>query len=353
MKKQSLLIACLIAIATLSCKQKKTSNLGDGIYAKFDTNYGNFIAKLYYKKAPMTVANFVSLANGTNPMVSEEYKGKPFYDGLTFHRIVKGFVIQGGDPIGNGQGGPGYQFPNEIDKSLTHNSKGVLSMANAGPDTNGSQFFITLKPTPQLNGNYSVFGQIVKGQNIVDSIGQVEVTKPRNVPKKEVVMKTISIIKNGKDAKAFDAAKVFKQEIEESKQAAKTKKEELEKTIKSLAAEGFKKTESGLRYKITKTVEDGKKPKPGQVVEVYYKGMLANGKVFDQRLKADGVEPIKFPVGTGRVIPGWDEGLLLLKEGEKARFIIPPYLAYGAKKRGPIPANSILIFDVYLSKVGK
>src|SRR5699024_2108595 len=156
------------------------------------------------------------------------------------------------------QGGPGYQFPNEIDKSLTHNSKGVLSMANAGPDTNGSQFFITLKPTPQLNGNYSVFGQIVKEQNIVDSIDQVVVTKPRNVPKKEVVMKMVSIIKNGKDAKAFDAAKVFKQEIEESKQAAKTKKEELEKTINSLAAEGFKITESCLRYKITKSVEDGK-----------------------------------------------------------------------------------------------
>lgn len=351
MKKQNLFIVFMLVLSTLACKKDKYADLDNGIYAKFNTNYGEFMAQLNYKKAPMTTANFVSLAEGTNPMVSEKFKGKKFFDGLTFHRIIDGFMIQGGDPQGTGRGGPGYKFPNETDTGLKHDSKGILSMANSGPDTNGSQFFITLAPTPNLNGDYSIFGHIVQGQEVVDSIGKVEVQKPANKPVKEVVMKSVKIIKKGKEAKDFKAAEVFKKGIEKSEKEAAAKKEKLEKEVSSLA-EGFKQTDSGLRYKITDEVDDGKKPKAGQEVQVYYKGMLKDGKVFDKSLEEDG-NPLKFKVGTGRVIQGWDEGLQLLKEGESARLIIPPHLAYGPNGRGPIPPNAILIFDVTLAKVGK
>lgn len=349
MKKQNLLIAFVLVLSTLACKKDKNADLEDGLYAEFNTNYGEFIAQLDYKEAPMTVANFVSLAEGNNPMAGKKYEGKNFFDGLTFHRIIDGFMIQGGDPDGNGSGGPGYKFPNETDTGLKHDSKGVLSMANSGPDTNGSQFFITLAPTPNLDGHYSIFGHIVKGQNVVDSIGKVEVSKPTNKPLKDVVMKSVKIIKKGKDAKNFDAPKVFTDAIDKNKKDEEAKKAKLEEEVNSMA-EGFKKTDSGLRYKITKKVDDGKKPKAGQMVEVYYKGMFKDGKVFDKSLEEDG-KPIKFKVGTGRVIQGWDEGLQLLKEGESARFIIPPHLAYGPAGRGPIPPNSILIFDVTLAKI--
>ncbi len=352
MKKHSLLIILAVILTTMGCKEKKYTNLDDGVYAVFNTNYGDFIAKLYYKKAPLTVANFVSLAEGTNPLVSEQYQGKHFYDSLTFHRIIDGFMIQGGDPMGSGMGGPGYKFPDETNTGLKHDDKGILSMANAGPNTNGSQFFITLAPQPRLDGHYSVFGKVIKGQQVVDSIGQVEVQTPTNKPVKEVIMKTVRIVKKGKDAKNFKAGKLFKQKMDSIQQAKESQQEKLEAQINSMA-KGFKKTDSGLRYKITKTVEDGEQPKAGQMVKVYYKGMLEDGTVFDKRLASEGQEPIAFKVGVGRVIPGWDEGILLLKEGEKARFIIPPYLGYGKRAVGPIPANSILIFDVTLAEVGQ
>lgn len=356
MKMKSMLIVITVIMATISCKMDKKNDsksaLEDGIYAEFTTNYGDFTAQLYYKKAPMTVANFVSLAEGTNPKVSSKFKGKPYFDGLTFHRIIDGFMIQGGDPDGNGTGGPGYEFPNETDTGLKHDDKGILSMANAGPDTNGSQFFITLAPQPRLDGGYSVFGKIVQGQEVVDSIGKVQVEPQTNKPTSDVIIKTVKIQKIGDDANNFDAAKVFNAKLEDFEHQKEAEKEKLEKQIDSLA-EGFTKTKSGLRYKITKEVKNGKKPKSGQTVSVYYEGMLPNGDTFDKRLEEDGQEPIKFEVGTGRVIPGWDEGLQLLKEGEEARFIIPPELAYGERGAGPIPPNSVLIFDVKLAKIGK
>ncbi len=333
----------LILSLTVACKEDMTSDLDDGIYADFITNQGEFIAELNYKEAPLTTANFISLAEGTNPRVSEEYKDKNYFDGLTFHRIVRDFVIQGGDPQGNGQGGPGYQFPNETDTGLDHNDKGVLSMANAGPDTNGSQFFITLAPTPQLNGGYSVFGKVVKGQAVVDSIGHVDVNGEQ--PKEDVVMNAVRIVRKGKEAKNFDAPKVFEEKLAEDKIKKEEAQKKLEEDVKNLS-EGFTETDSGLRYKITNAT-DGKKPSRGKKVKVYYKGMLADGTVFDQRLEED-QEPIEFEVGIGRVIPGWDEGLLLLHKGEEARFIIPPHLGYGANGIGPIPPNSILVFDVKL-----
>ncbi len=347
MKKQHFFIALALMLCVMACKP----NLSDGIYAKFETNYGNFTAQLYYKKTPMAVANFVSLAEGNNPLVSKKYQGKKFYDSLSFHRVVRNFVIQGGDPIGNGFGGPGYRIPDEIIDSLRFDKKGVLAWANEGPNTNGSQFFITLAPTPKLNGHYTIFGKIVHGQEIVDSIGKVKVKMDMtSKPLETVLIKHVKIIRKGKDARNFDAPKVFTTEMKAFKEKVKAAKEKMEKELDSLS-KGYIKTKSGLRYKITHAVKDGQSPKPGQKVAVFYKGMLPNGHVFDQVLKESGKNPITFPVGKGRVIPGWDEALQLMKVGESARLIIPPYLGYGNRRMGPIPANSILIFDVTLVKI--
>ncbi len=351
MRKRNLILVLLITLSAMACKNSQYPDLKDGLYAEFDTNYGKFLAQLYYKKAPLTVANFVSLAEGTNTLVDEKYKGKKYFDGLTFHRIVRGFVIQGGDPLGNSQGGPGYEFPNETNTGLKHDSKGILSMANSGPDTNGSQFFITLNATPNLDGGYSVFGKVIKNIEVVDSIGNVEVNR-MDKPLKDVVMNQVKIIRVGEGAQNFDAAKVFADKMGAAVKAEEEAKAKIKAQLDSLS-EGFTETESGLRYKITKSVESGATPQPGQTVQVYYKGMLIDGQVFDKRLEEDGQKPISFQVGTGRVIAGWDEGLQLLKEGEEARFIIPPHLGYGQRGIGPIPANSYLIFDVKLAKIGK
>lgn len=349
MKKQYIFLAFYCTFSLIACKNDNHSNLDDGLYANINTNYGDFLAELYFKEAPMTVANFVSLAEGSNPKVSEKYQGKKFFDSLVFHRVVDGFVIQGGDPNGDGEGGPGYEFPNEVNKTLSHGSKGVFSMANAGPDTNGSQFFITLAPRPDLDGGYSVFGQTVEGQEIIDSIGKVEVDT-MDKPKEDVYIKTVEIIRKGKEANDFDAPKVFEEEIEKRDAEEKADQEKIQKELDELA-EGYKETDSGLRYKIEKENPDGEKPRKGQTVHVYYKGMLQDSKVFDERSKEEGEDPISFEVGIGRVIPGWDEGLQLIREGEEARLIIPPHLGYGPAGVGPIPENAILIFDVTLDKI--
>ncbi|MDQ7916447.1 peptidylprolyl isomerase [Mesonia sp. MT50] len=359
MKKHTLLVLLITSLSLFACNDKYP-DLEDGMYAEFVTSEGTFVAELYYQKAPLTVANFVALAEGNQDMVDTTYKGKKFYNGLTFHRIIKGFMIQGGDPKGTGAGGPGYKFPDEFDKSLTHKTKGMLSMANAGPGTNGSQFFITLGPTPHLDNMHSVFGKIVVGQDKVDTIGNVK-TGQGDKPVDAVTLKEVNIIRIGDDAKAFNAPKVFKsslnkaeeaqKEAQQEAEAEKTKaKEAIDKEINTMA-EGYTKTESGLRYKITTSKKTGATPERGQTVRVHYTGMLTDGTKFDSSYDRD--RPLVFPVGVGKVIPGWDEGIRLLKVGEKAKLIIPPYLGYGERGNGPIPPNSILLFDVELVGIGQ
>merc|ERR1711934_320276 len=181
-----------LTLAFASC-QEKYPELKDGVYAEFITNKGTFVAKLKNETAPLTVSNFVALAEGTNGMVDSLYKGKRFYDGLTFHRVIKDFMIQGGDPKGDGTGNPGYAFPDEPSDSIQFSKKGLLAMANSGPDTNGSQFFVTLKETPWLNGRHTIFGEIVIGQEVVDSIGNMETEKPGDKPKEPVIIETVNI----------------------------------------------------------------------------------------------------------------------------------------------------------------
>ncbi len=307
----------------------------DGLYAKFNTTKGEILINLEYKKTPGTVGNFVGLAEGNieNQAITQ---GKPYYNGLKFHRVIADFMIQGGDPQGTGVGGPGYQFDDEIHPDLKHDGPGVLSMANAGPGTNGSQFFITHVETPWLDGKHTVFGKVVEGQNVVNNVAQGD------------VIDSVEIIRVGDDAEKFNAVETFRQfngAKAEREAAAKKKAEELLEEL----ANGFDKTDSGLRYKIFEN-GDGTKAEKGKTVSVHYKGSLTDGTVFDSSYKRN--QPIDFPLGMGHVIPGWDEGIALLKVGDKARFVIPPYLGYGERGAGGvIPPNATLIFDVELVEV--
>jgi FKBP-type peptidyl-prolyl cis-trans isomerase len=307
----------------------------DGLYARFNTSKGEIIVALEYQKTPGTVGNFVALAEG-NMENSAKLQGNPYYDGLKFHRVIPDFMIQGGCPQGTGTGNPGYQFDDEIHSDLKHDGPGVLSMANAGPGTNGSQFFITHVETPWLDGKHTVFGKVAKGQDIVDAIAQGD------------AIENVTIERVGAEAEAFNAIEAFRTFEGAREKRIAEEKAKAEAEMEKLAA-GFSKTESGLRYQILQE-GSGAKAEKGKMVSVHYKGQLADGTVFDSSYKRN--QPIDFNLGVGQVIPGWDEGIQLLKIGDKARFVIPSDLAYGSRGAGGvIPPNATLIFDVELMNV--
>ncbi len=307
----------------------------NGIYAKFNTPKGSILVKLTHDLTPGTVGNFVALAEG-NLENSARSQGKPYYDGLKFHRVIPDFMIQGGCPQGIGTGGPGYKFDDEFHPSLKHDKPGILSMANSGPGTNGSQFFITHIPTDWLDNKHTVFGHVVEGQDVVDTVEQND------------TMDTVEIIRVGEEAQKWNAIEAFRTfEGSRAKREA-AEREAAEAKMEELAA-GFDKTESGLRYKMIQT-GNGKKAENGKTVSVHYSGQLENGKIFDSSYSRK--KPIEFPLGQGHVIEGWDEGIALLKVGDKARFVIPSHLGYGSRGAGGvIPPNATLIFDVELMDV--
>lgn len=304
----------------------------DGLYAKFNTSKGEILVNLEFEKAPGTVGNFVALAEG-NLENSAKPQGNPYYDGLKFHRVIPDFMIQGGCPQGTGTGNPGYKFDDEFHPDLKHDGPGILAMANAGPGTNGSQFYITHIATDWLDNKHTVFGKVLEGQDIVDAIAQGD------------IIESLEIIKQGDAAEKFNAIEAFRtfegsreKRIAEERDAARAELDKL--------ATGFEETESGLRYKIIQK-GDGRKAEKGQMVSVHYKGQLADGTVFDSSYKRN--SPLDFQVGVGQVISGWDEGVCLLNVGDKARFVIPSDLAYGAAGAGGvIPPNATLVFDVEL-----
>lgn len=311
----------------------------DGLYAQIETTKGTIWLNLEFEKCPMTVANFVGLAEGlieyTDPKTREKKKSR-YYDGLTFHRVIADFMIQGGDPLGNGTGGPGYRFPDEIHPDLKHAEPGVLSMANAGPATNGSQFFITHKATPHLDGKHTVFGKVLgaKDQEIVNAIQQGD------------VMKSVKILRKGTQATAFDAAKVF--EFERTNFQAKQEKIRKEirakfKAYVTKVAPNHKTTKGGLMYVIDKPTNEPN-VKTGDKVAVHYTGTFEDGRKFDS--SRDRNQPFELVVGQGRVIKGWDEGLQLFKQGERGRLFIPYEMAYGEIGQGSIPPKANLIFDI-------
>ena len=307
----------------------------NGIYAKFNTAKGSILVKLTHDLTPGTVGNFVALAEG-NMENKIKPQGVKFYDGLKFHRVIPDFMIQGGCPLGTGTGDPGYKFDDEFHPDLRHDAPGVLSMANSGPGSNGSQFFITHIATPWLDNKHTVFGNVIEGQDVVDAITQGD------------VLESVEIIRAGEEAKNWNAIEAFVGLKGARLKRAAALKAESEAKMEKLAA-GFEKTESGLRYQFIQK-GDGKQAESGKTVSVHYEGSLENGKVFDSSYPRK--KPIEFKLGIGQVIEGWDEGIALLKVGDKARFVIPSDLGYGpAGAGGVIPPNATLIFDVELMDV--
>ena len=315
------------------------AQLKDGLYAKFYTSKGEILCSLEFEKTPLTVANFVGLAEGTKDLGGGSGKsGSRFYDGLTFHRVIPDFMIQGGCPLGTGTGGPGYTFPDEIDPDLVHDRPGILSMANSGPGTNGSQFFITHVETPWLDGKHTVFGYVVSGQSVVDAIKQGD------------VIERVEIIRVGSAAESFQTDQAAFDQL-----LATLKERQLAKEVTAMEAQqalldsqfpDAVTTASGLKYVIVEEGSGTETPTKGATVSAHYTGKLLNGQKFDSSY--DRGQPIQFPVGAGRVIAGWDEAFLSMKKGEKRILIIPPQLGYGASGRGPIPPNAVMIFDVEL-----
>ena len=357
MKRLILLVLAIISITSCTPIYKKMNidkdfynGLQDGVYAKMETSKGELIIQFFDQDAPVTVANFVGLAQGTIENKAKA-KGVPYYDGIVFHRVIKNFMIQGGDPQGTGMGDPGYKFDDEKN-NLKHEGKGYLSMANSGPNTNGSQFFITEVPTPWLDGRHTIFGKVIKGDDVIDAIANAE-TGAQDRPKEEIKIVKVTVFTKGDAYEKYDAAKIFnegKSKIQENNKAYNAKLEaEAAKKLEDLKA-GMTATPSGLLYKITKSNPEGKAPKTGDIVSVHYAGKLTNGQEFDNSFKRG--EPIEIPIGVGQVIKGWDEGIQLLKEGESATLLIPSELGYGARGAGGvIPPNAWLIFDVELVKV--
>ncbi|WP_179320555.1 peptidylprolyl isomerase [Winogradskyella helgolandensis] len=390
----------LLVLANISC-QERYSDLENGIYAEFVTSKDTMVAKLFFEKAPVTVANFVALAEGNHPLVKEELKGKPFYDGLTFHRVMNNFMIQGGDPTASGTGDPGYKFEDELVPEYKHDKIGMLSMANSGVNSNGSQFFITEKVTPWLdgydeNGNlkdcsnprvacHAVFGELVKGLPVLDSISNVKVAPGSNKPLEDVVITKLNIIRIGSVAKKFDAPKVFTEELPKIKEraaaakleaAAKAEEAKAEAKAKADVAktEFLKKNEELTGRKIESPTgmamiftheSNGVKPNATQRVNIDCAGYLENGDLFwttlkdvaekngkyDERQdKAGRYAPFDMPYNeTAGLIAGFREAMLNMKIGDKARVFIPYYLGYGERGNPPvIPANANLVFDIEL-----
>ncbi len=358
-----------------------TQGQDDGIYAEFETAKGKIVVRLEYQKTPITVANFVSLAEGKNTFLTDEkLKGKPFYDGLKFHRVIKDFMIQGGDPAGNGSGGCGYSFKDEIVPEFKFDKAGILAMANSGPATNSSQFFITHKDTPWLNGKHTIFGYVVSGQDVVNAVAQDD------------LINKVTIVRKGAEAKKFDAVKVFTDYYgnkgEDDKKLAATQEEARAKQAAEAAEakriydekyapvkadkvkylDGIKatttKSDTGLAYKVIKQ-GTGKKPADGSTFYIHYAGYLEDGSLFDSsyeevakaygkydanRATQNGYNPFPFQAGKkDGLIPGFLEGIGNLSFGDKAVIFIPSKLGYGERGAGGvIPPNANIIFEVEL-----
>lgn len=309
--------------------------MNDGLYTKIKSSKGDILLKLEFQKTPGTVGNFVALAEG-NMENSAKPQGQKYYDGLKFHRVIPDFMVQGGCPQGTGTGNPGYSFEDEFHADLKHDKPGILSMANAGPGTNGSQFFITHVPTPWLDNKHTVFGEVIEGQDVVDAIAQDD------------ILESVEIIRVGADAEAFNAIEAFRSFEGAREQRIAEAKAKMDAELDKIAA-GFEKTDSGLRYKVLQK-GNGAKAAKGKNISVHYKGQLTDGTVFDSSYQRK--QPIDFQVGVGQVIKGWDEGLQLLQVGDKARLVIPSHLAYGSQGAGGvIPPDATLIFDVELMDV--
>lgn len=379
MKKVHGLLLLLAVIITAASCEDKYGDAPDGIYAEIVTDKGTMLAELYYEATPLTVANYVALAEGNHPSMSvDSLKGKPYYDGLLFHRVMKGFMIQGGDFSGTGSGQVGYKFDQEIVDTLLHNEQGILSMANAGPNTNGAQFFIMDKATPSLDGKYNVFGKVIEGLTVIDSIAGVDVNaQANNRPLEDVKMQTIRIIRKGKAAKKWDAVKVFTT-IQEEKAAEAEKAAailaERQAKVPQMKAEkaaqlaNWKSQASKIEgsdvlvYKISEGT--GVKPALGSDIKIDYSGFFMDGTLFDtsdvdisqiygnynaRKDDAGAYEaiPVKYDPATPMGAIGFKYAFLTMNYGDKIVAFIPSDLGYGERGAGGvIPPNTELIFEM-------
>ena len=375
------LFAAGLLLSSTACQQQHP-DLGDGIFAEFVTSKDTIIIQLFYDKVPLTVANFVGLAEGTHPMLADTLKGKPYYNGTVFHRVIDKFMIQGGDPTATVSGSPGFKFGDEFDESLKHDKPGILSMANSGPATNGSQFFITEKPTPHLDNRHAIFGEVVKGFSVVDTISNVKVAPGSNKPLENVEIIAINIIRQGLSAKRFDAADTWNtelplleekrlQKLEDAKQKAEDAKKIAEEKMMIAAEEMvpvlniYKSKATALAsgllvYNITKG--DGPKPAKGTTVQLNYQGYFTDGKLFGTNIKTidekcgsydlrkeqqGAYNPLSMPLDPdAQMIPGFKEGVFNMSVGDKTFLYLPSYIAYGEQGRGPIKPNTDLIFII-------
>lgn len=374
-------------ILTVSCTPEKYKNLPEGMYAEIQTNKGNILLKLYAENVPMTVANFVSLAEGTSTRVTDSLKGKKYYDGLTFHRVVPNFIIQGGDPLANGRGRPGYVFGDEFPKDengnliYTHNDAGILSMTNSGPDSNGSQFFITHRAIPHLDGKHSVFGKTVVNSSelksikekfkdslaIVKAIDSVRMFVVNKIQQNDTI-RAVKIVRIGSKANSFDEEEVFNEEIIKfnASKADKEKREKAEEEKRySKYLEDKKvfqqdmgiskaiKTDSGLQFLLLKSNSKGKKVPTDKPVKAHFTLYTADGKKI-QSTKDSG-KPFVFQLNDEKrpMITGFKEGAALMRKGETARLFIPYYIGFGEAKYGPFPAKSDLVFEIEILEISK
>ncbi len=341
----------LFSISLLPLSSSAAEKLGDGLYAQLNTSKGKITIRLEYEKTPLTVANFVGLAEGTKKFTAQGRKeGKPYYDGLNFHRVIADFMVQGGCPLGTGTGSPGYRFNDEIDSTLKHSGPGILSMANSGPGTNGSQFFITHKATPWLDGKHTVFGKVLgkKDQNVVNAI------------QKGDKLKSVKIMRVGKKAEAFKGDEEHFNKIKEDKVRAKRIIYELrmkreEEQVQALISKHKKENEgielvmakSGLRYFVLKNGK-GKTPTVGTRVRIHLTSTLANGKKISSSRARN--LPMNFPVGKDYLPAGLDMALMQMKKGERRLLIVPEKLAFGERGAGGglVPPFATLVYDVEL-----
>ena len=397
----SLLLMLAIVSLAASCDKNNYPEIEDGLYAEIVTTKGTMVAKLFYDKVPVTVANFVALAEGTHPKLVDSLKGKPFYNGIIFHRVMDKFMIQGGDPTGTGMGNAGFRFMSEFDPSLSHDKAGILSMANSGGlSTNSSQFFITEVPKTNLDGFYqdgtlkncngqrvschSVFGELALGLDVQDTISNVPVTKDRATkPLEDVVINAVNIIRKGKSAKAFDAPKVFTEQepkLGEKIEAFTEKAAELAKENAKVAADNFKKENADMAGEfyesptgiimINNKAANGKKPTSAQKVLVDCSAYFTNGNLLYTTIadvdkannqyteqKDKGGAYNAFPMiynESATLVAGFREAMLRMNIGDKARVFVPSHLGYGASGRAPlVPPNTDLYFDIELVGIAK
>lgn len=377
----------LTAFILVGCTSAKYKDLNEGLYAEIKTNKGDVLLELYSNDVPLTVANFVSLAEGTNTRTTDSIRGDHFYDGIRFHRVVNSFIIQGGDPTETGRGTAGYRFGDEFTKDKNgallykHDDAGILSMANSGPDSNGSQFFITHKPIPHLDGKHSVFGKTIVNstqlsalknqfkdslqlEKAIDSLRMVVVNSIQQFD----TIKTIEIIRIGPKANSFDGGEVFEAELVKYNENQKDKKQQLADAevaryskylenkkdfLSKMNESDAEKTDSGLRFLMLKSNPSGKKVVDNKPIKSHFDLYTADGtKIQSTR---DGSRPFVFQLDDAEkpMITGFKEGAAKMREGEKARLFIPYYIGFGEAKYGPFPAKSDLVFEIEILEISK